>query len=250
MVLAQVVAVHSNNNSNYSSQPTYSSSSYHHRRLSLLRLLLETTCAFLHDLADGSSSNEALVMAGMGEAVVLVVEGLLAVITTQTKTTSESQNQDLLRLLALCCRVVALLAGPLSCSSSISGSNNSSRFLYPPSVNGNDNDDDDDDPNDEENEGADLVPTLSSLGLLVTGTASTSTTSASIASYRPRWVGVPTSVSDGMGLEPFSTRMFQIDMRKTLAAAAATVGSGVIATTAYRLRSSGCCETIVQVTNT
>ena len=111
---------------------------------------------------------------------------------------------------------MALQSGPLSYpsgSSSIGSNYKSSKFLYPPSVNAND-DDDDVDINDEVNEGTDLVPTLSSLGLLVTGTASTSTTQESIASCRPRWVGVPTSVSDGMGLEPFSTHMFQIDLRK------------------------------------
>ena len=242
-----MVAVHSNTKSS----ATVSSSSS--SRLQLLHLLLETVCAFLNppnsasdavsDAADSEAwsvstmGREALVTAGMGEAVVLVSDGLLT--STQMMMTIQSP----LQLLALCCRVVALLAGPPSSSST-----RSSRFLCPPIASSKQqqrqqqhccDQGNDDDPADIEELIAtvNLAPTLSSLGLLVTPTP--------IASLQPRWEGVPSG--DGMGLEPFSTRLFQTDLRKTLSQAANNNGSAVAA--AYRLRASGCCETIVQVIN-
>ena len=270
--LAQVVAVHSNNKNNCNSSQTSSSSDHHpHRansatasRLRLLYLLLETACAFLHTPNGGGSSSdavavpdllvdseawtaasamdrEALVAAGMGEADVLVAETQTTTTTTVDCRETGSEGESL-RLLALCCRVVTLLAGPPSGSSSRS----SSRFLYPPAATTQhqrcDHDNDNEDLHDEEASSAavNLTPTLSSLGLLATPT--------STSAPQPRWEGLPSGHS--MGLEPFSTRLFQEDLRKTLIGlqAAAANGSGAAAA-AYRLRASGCCETIVQVTD-
>ena len=335
MVLAQVVAVHSNDNnrsiyktSSPRSSPSPSSLSHHHhqrsespsssslsdyhdhdhdrhhdhdhyratatsasrQRLWLLRLLLETACCFLHSPSGGASDvahdlaadseastmvaamgREALVAAGMGEAVVLVVDGLLAMTqTTTTMTVDDAReignhpnyNNDNdhnnsgnapVPLLALCCHVVALLAGPSLPSGSASATtSSSSRFLYPPSAASNHLPhhiyDNEEGPSDDEGEGGtqeassastNLAPTLSSLGLLVVTATSTPATHAS-----HHWPGMPSG--HRMGLEPFSTRLFQIDLRKTLSLQAGT-GTGSGAVTAYRLRASGCCETIVQV---
>ena len=251
--LAQVVAVHSNNKNSSVTSPLSSSSDHHDHqatasRLRLLHLLLKTACAFLHtpDAVPDVADSEALVSAGMGEAVVLVADGLLASIqTTQVHMTmtmtdgcrERGNNEAPLRLLALCCRLVVLLAGPPSSSSS-----RSSRFLYPPTAATRQQQQQqhccDDDPPGEDDliVTVNLAPTLSSLGLLVTPTPT--------SIPQPRWEGVPWSHS--MGLEPFSTRLFQTDLRKTLSQQ--SVGSAIAA--AYRLRASGCCETIVQVITT
>ena len=258
-----MVAVHSNNKNSFmtSSSPDHND---HQKteasRLRLLNLLLETACTFLHtpsggvsdavpDAADSEAwtvatmDRETLVAAGMGEAVVLVADGLLAIPQTKQQVhmtmTAMTRNGEVepLRLLALCCRVVVLLAGPPSSSDS-----RSSRFLYPPTAATRQQQQqhhccDDDLPGEEELVATvDVAPTLSSLGLLVTPTPT--------SIPQPRWEGVPGGHS--MGLEPFSTRLFQTDLRKTLSQQ--TAGSAIAA--AHRLRASGCCETIVQVTTT
>ena len=156
-------------------------------------------------------------------------------------TTMTRNDEDVpLRLLALCCRVVALLAGPAPSSSD---SSRSSRFLYPPTAATRQQQNqhhccDDDVPGEEELVATvNVAPTLSSLGLLVTPTPN--------SIPQPRWKGVPWG--HRMGLEPFSTRLFQTDLRKTLSLQTTAAGSAIAA--AHRLRASGCCETIVQVTS-
>lgn len=265
-----MVAVHSHNNKNSSMTSSSSSSTDYNdhqtteaSRLRLLHLLLETAYAFLHTpscvsdaVPDAAADSEAwvvatmdretLVAAGMGEAVVLVADGLLAIPQSKqqqvhmTMTTMTRNDEAVpLRLLALCCRVVALLAGPAPSSSD---SSRSSRFLYPPTAATRQQQHqhhccDDDVPGEEELVATvNVAPTLSSLGLLVTPTPT--------SIPQPRWKGVPWG--HRMGLEPFSTRLFQTDLRKTLSLQTAA-GSAIAA--AHRLRASGCCETIVQVTD-